>query len=58
MSVDESGIILATGHSPMPGLCFVSGAWTFSICHHIQTGSGPHPVGTGGHFPGAKAGKA
>jgi hypothetical protein len=27
----------------------------FSFLHVVQTGSGAHPVGTGGSFPGGKA---
>jgi len=28
----------------MSGVLFLAGAWIFSFCHHIQTGSEVHPV--------------
>jgi hypothetical protein len=43
----------------MIGFRILAGAGNFSLRHHVQTGSGAHPVsypmGTGGSFPGGKA---
>jgi hypothetical protein len=46
----------------MIGVQFPAGDGNFSFRHHVQTGSGAHPasypMGTGGSFPGGKAGGA
>jgi hypothetical protein len=34
---------------------FSAGVGIFSFRHRIQTGSGAHPVGSGGSLPGGKA---
>jgi hypothetical protein len=40
------------------GVRFSAGAENFSLRHHVQTGSGAHPVGAGGSFLGSKAAEA
>jgi hypothetical protein len=57
-----SSLAIATGHGlddRMSGARFPAGDRNFSLRHHVQTGSGAHPVsnpaGTGGSFPEGKA---
>jgi hypothetical protein len=38
----------------MAGVRFQDGARDFSLFHSVQTGSGAHPMGAGGTFPGVK----
>jgi hypothetical protein len=57
----DSSVGIATGYGlddRMIGVQFPVGTGNFSLRHRVQTGSGAHPKGTGGFFPGGKAARS
>jgi hypothetical protein len=51
----DSSVGIATGYSCTVGFRFPERATNLSLVRSVQTGSGFHPVGTGGYFVEDKA---